>query len=74
MGDFKLFFYGMLATIMVWIASIIVMLGLLSLVFGGGVGSWICIGMGLGIGFFAQAMRFSFRRQSGHIIYSGGSW
>ena len=74
MNDFMLFFYGMLATVVVWVASIIVMLGILSLVIGGGIGAWICIALGLAIGFFAQAMRFSFRRQSGHIIYSGGSW
>ena len=76
MGDFKLFFYGMLATVVVWISAVVVMLGLMALVFGGveSIGAWICIVMGLGIGFYAQAMRFTFRRQSGHIIYSGGSW
>jgi len=51
-------------------------LGLIALAFGGveSIGAWICIVMGLGIGFYAQSMRFTFRRQSGHIIYSGGSW
>jgi len=42
MGDFKLFFYGMLATVVVWIASVVVVLGLIALAFGGveSIGAW----------------------------------
>jgi len=73
MGDFKLFFYGMLANVVVFIAAIIIVAGLFVLLFGSNWG-YAYIVVGLAIGIYAQAMRFSFRRQSGHILYQGGNW
>jgi len=58
----------------VWISAIVIMLGVLALLMGGGFGAWAMIIVGLGVGFYAKAMRFTFKRQSGHILYQGGSW
>lgn len=74
MGDFGLYFYGLIAHFVLWCGAILAMFGIFALLLGSGAGAWGCLIIGLIICFLSKAMRFKFKRQSGHIIYSGGEF
>lgn len=70
----NMFFYGMLANGITFIGAIVITLGLLGLFLAPAWQGITAIVLGLAIGIKGKAMRFDFRRQSGHILYEGGSW
>jgi len=72
-SDFNLFFYGMFAKLISFSGGFIAFIGCLVLAFGSYWGILIIL-LGGGIVIYSNAMRFSYRRQSGHIIYNGGSY
>lgn len=76
MGNFKLYFYGLRAKIIIFFGILIIAWGLSVLAFSGGARGVMIVGIvmmitGIGIIISGKAMRFNYQRESGNIIHRG---
>ena len=69
-SNIKLFFYGLLSQLILFVGVVFMITGLVLWTFEGGLYFLIFI-VGAGVGLYGKAMHFDYRRKSGYIVYHG---